>query len=77
MIPVQNIDTVHSWILKNTANCSSAKHWYCAFLDIKEHWKQFQYKTLTLCIFRYSRTLKAALVQNIDTVHLQTFQKTV
>ena len=62
--------------LQYTENCSSAKHWYCAFTDIPEHWKLFQCKTMTLCIYGYSRTLKTVPVQNIDTVHLQIFQNT-
>ena len=75
-VPVQNIDTMHSQIFQNTENCSSAKHWHCAFMDIPEHWKLFQHKTLTLCNYGYSRTLKTVPVQNIDTMHLQIFQNT-
>ena len=75
-VPVQNIDTVHLQIFQNTENGSSAKCWYCAFMDIPEQWKLFQCKMLILCIYGYSRTLKTVPVQNVDTVHLHIFQNT-
>ena len=57
-----------------TTNCSSAKHWYCASLDIKEHFKLFQGETWILSILEYYRKLQTVPMQIIDTVHFTLFQ---
>ena len=61
-VQVQNIDTVHSQVFKNTENCSSAKLCYCVLMDVPEHWKLPQGKTLTLYICRHSRKLYKILM---------------
>ena len=50
---------------------------YCAYSDIPEHWKWFQYKTLILCNYGHSRTLTTVPAWNIDELCTYEYSRTL